>query len=178
MNVPLDDALVILRRTPGALAELLAGTEPRLHRRNEGPGIWSPAEVVRHLISADETSWIPRATIILEHGDAEPFPHPDQLGDDARFAGWTIEELLECFSDVRQDSLRTVESWNLSEDQLSRPGRHPQLGAVTLGQLFATWAVHDLIHLSQVSRVLARHFGNSVGVWRAYLQILEEQPSS
>jgi uncharacterized damage-inducible protein DinB len=166
MSFDLADTLDLLERTPAVLGALLRGTSAAWHTHNEGPGTWSAFDVVGHLIHGEETDWVPRARIILEHGPSRPFEPFD------RFAGWSLDRLLDRFAELRQANLETVQSWSLSEAQLALPGRHPELGAVTLGQLLATWVVHDLNHIAQIARVLAKRHTEDVGPWRAYLSIL------
>jgi hypothetical protein len=172
MSFSLPDTLDILERTPAVLGALLRGTSTAWHANNEGPGTWSAFDVVGHLIHGEETDWVPRARIILEHGEARPFEPFDRFAQLDRFAGWTLDRLLDRFAELRQANLETVKSWHLTEAQLALPGRHPELGAVTLRQLLATWAVHDLNHIAQIARVLAKRYTEEVGVWRAYLSIL------
>lgn len=168
----LAETFDILKRTPRVLDSLLRGTSPAWHAICEGPETWSAYDVVGHLIHGEETDWVPRGRIILEHGDAVPFEKFDRFAQQSRFAGWTLEDLLDRFAEVRRQNLEIARGWNLTEKQLDRPGRHPELGAVTLRQLLATWAVHDLNHLGQISRVMAGRYQAEVGVWRAYLSIL------
>lgn len=173
MELDLAEALDVLRRTPAALDVLLRGTSPAWHAGTEGPDTWSPEAVVGHLIHADETDWMPRARMILDHGDSRPFEPFDRFGQFTRFAGWPLDRLLDRFAEVREASLETVRGWHLTADQLALPGRHPELGAVTLRQLMATWVVHDLSHLAQIARVMAKQYTEEVGVWAAYLSILQ-----
>jgi hypothetical protein len=173
MDLRLEEAFDVLRRTPAALDVLLRGTSPSWHGADEGPDTWSPAVVVGHLIHADETDWIPRARMILDHGDSRPFEPFDRFGQFTRFAGWPLDRLLDRFAEVREASLETVRGWHLTGDQLALPGRHPELGSVTLRQLMATWVVHDLTHLAQVTRVMAKQYKEEVGSWAAYLSILQ-----
>ena len=172
MKLDLEEAFDVLRRTPAVLDVLLRGTSPSWHEADEGPDTWSPATVVGHLIHADETDWIPRARMILDHGDSRPFEPFDRFGQFTRFAGWSLDRLLDRFAEVREASLETVRGWHLTEDQLALPGRHPELGPVTLRQLMATWVVHDLTHLAQINRVMAKQYKEEVGGWAAYLSIL------
>lgn len=162
----------LLERTPAVLEVLLRGIGPDWHRRNEGPETWSAFEVVGHLIHGEETDWIPRARIILEHGAARPFEPFDRFAQATRFEDWTLERLLDRFAELRRENLALVRSWNLGQKELDLPGSHPALGPVTLRQLLATWAVHDLNHLGQISRVLAKRYSEEVGPWKAYLSIL------
>jgi hypothetical protein len=172
VSFDLQPALDSLGRTPAVVDSLLRGTRASWHAADEGPGTWSPIEVVGHLIHADETDWVPRARVILEHGADEPFAPFDRFGQQTRFAGWSLDRLLDRFAEVRQESLETVRGWRLTEAHLALPGRHPELGPVTLQQLLATWVAHDLGHIAQIVRVLAKQHTDDVGPWRAYLSIL------
>lgn len=173
MSFALPDTLDLLGRTPAALDALLRGTSPAWHARRDAPDTWSAFDVVGHLIHGEETDWIPRARIILEHGEARPFEPFDRFAQLERSAGKSLDQLLDQFAELRRESLEVVRGWRLTEAQLSLPGRHPALGAVTLRQLLATWAVHDLDHLAQIGRVLARRYTAEVGPWQAYLPILK-----
>lgn len=168
----LSETFNLLERTPAVLDSLLRGTSPAWHRRDEGPETWSAFEVVGHLIHGEETDWVPRARIILEHGAARPFEPFDRFAQATRFEDRTLEQLLERFAELRRENLALVRSWQLDEAQLDLGGSHPALGPVTLRQLLATWAVHDLNHLGQISRVLAKRYADEVGPWKAYLSIL------
>ena len=128
--------------------------------------------MVGHLIHGEETDWVPRARLILEHGEERPFEPFDRFAQLTRFAGWSLDPLLDRFAELRQANLTIVSGWQLTDAQLALPGRHPELGSVTLRQLLATWAVHDLNHIAQIARVMARRYTQEVGVWRTYLSIL------
>lgn len=173
MTFTLADTLEILERTPTVLRSLLRGSSPSWHRVNEGPETWSAFDVVGHLIHGEETDWVPRARIILEHGDARAFEPFDRFAQFDRFAAWSLDDLLGRFAHLRQTNLQTVRSWDLSDEALALRGRHPELGTVTLQQLLATWAVHDLDHVGQIVRVMAKRYTEEVGAWRAYLSILD-----
>jgi hypothetical protein len=172
VSFDLSETLDILERTPAVVNTLLRGTSASWHSVNEGPDTWSAFDVVGHLIFAEETDWVPRARIILEHGEDRPFEPFDRFAQLTRFADWTLDALLDRFAELREANLETVRGWELTEDQLALPGRHPELGPVTLGQLLATWTVHDLNHIAQISRVMAKRYAHEVGPWRAYLSIL------
>lgn len=172
MNRELPEILDLLGRTPSVVDALLRGTSPAWHGRRDGPDRWSPFEVVGHLIHGEETDWVPRARIILEHGDTRPFEPFDRFAQLERPAGLALDQLLDRFAELRRDNLEIVRGWRLTETQLGLPGRHPALGAVDLGQLLATWAVHDLDHVAQIARVMAGRYTREVGPWRAYLPIL------
>lgn len=169
----LEDTLDLLQRTPAVLDALLSGSSAAWHLADEGPETWSPYGVVGHLIHAEETDWLPRVRILLEHGESRPFDPFDRFAQETRFAGWTLEQLLDRFAELRREGLAEVRALNLTADQLDLPGRHPAFGRVTLRQLLATWAVHDLNHLGQISRVMAKRYSEEVGPWRAYLGILK-----
>jgi hypothetical protein len=173
MDYRIDDALPVLRRTPGVLRSLLAGLPTPWIEATEGPDTWSPFDVVGHLIHSERTNWIPRVEHLLRHGDAVPFPSFDR---DAMFAaskGATLEQLLDTFEQLRGESLARLAALGLTDADLSRFGQHPDFGRVILGQHLATWVAHDLSHLAQVVRVMARQYSEAVGPWRAYLSILE-----
>ena len=172
MSFDLRETLDILERTPAVVSALLRGTSAAWHDVNEGPDTWSAYNVVGHLIHGEETDWVPRARIILDHGEDRPFEPFDRFAQFDRFAGWSLDRLLDRFAELRQTNLDAVSNWRLTEAQLALPGRHPELGAVTLRELLATWAVHDLNHIAQISRVMAKRYAQEVGVWREYLSIL------
>ena len=172
MSFDLSETLDILGRTPAVVDTLLRSTSASWHDVDEGPDTWSAKGVVGHLIHGEETDWVPRARIILEHGEGRAFEPFDRFAQFARFAGWSLPQLLDRFAELRQANLEIVRSWRLTEAQLELPGRHPELGAVTLRQLLATWAVHDLNHIAQIARVMAKRYTEEVGVWRQYLSIL------
>lgn len=172
MSFDLSETLDILERTPAVLDALLRGTSASWHAIDEGPDTWSAFDVVGHLIHGEETDWVPRARIILEHGEARPFEPFDRFAQFDRFAGWPLDRLLDRFAELRRENLETVRDWRLTEARLALPGRHPALGPVSLRQLLATWAVHDLNHLAQISRVLAKRYTDEVGAWREFLRIL------
>jgi hypothetical protein len=178
MAFSLTDSIDLLSRTPAVLDSLLRGTAPEWHTLDEGPDTWSPTTVVGHLIHGEETDWIPRARIILEEGPARPFEPFDRFAQFQRFGGWTIDRLLDRFAELRSGNLETVRRWRLAGEQLELSGRHPALGVVTLQQLVATWVVHDLGHLAQVSRVMAGRYRTEVGAWHEYLSILAPRNSN
>jgi len=168
----LDEAVAILSRTPATLDALLRGLPEGWIAANEGGGTWSPFDVIGHLIHGEKTDWVPRAKIILEHGDARPFEKFDRFAQFAESEGRTLASLLDEFAALRQENLRELAALDLTDANLERRGRHPELGSVTLRQLLATWVAHDLDHVVQISRVLARQYSDEVGPWRAYLRII------
>jgi hypothetical protein len=173
-----EDALPVLRRTPAVLRALLLDLPGTWIGATEGPGTWSPFDVVGHLIHGDRTDWIPRVEHILRHGDAVPFPAFDREAMFVASKGLSLSELLEAFAQLRAESLDRFVALGLTTADLARRGRHPELGAVTLSQHLATWVAHDLDHVGQVVRVMARQYSTAVGPWRAYLSILGERDTS
>jgi hypothetical protein len=172
MELSLDASLEVLTRTPHTLQRLLGGLSPRWTGANEGPDTWSPQDVVGHLIHGEETDWIPRATMILTKGESHTFVPFDRFAQGDRFAGWSLERLLQRFAELRAGSLGTLQGWHLTPEQLALRGRHPELGPVTLSQLLACWVVHDLGHIAQIARVMAKQYSAAVGPWKAYLPVL------
>jgi hypothetical protein len=167
------EGLPILRRTPGVLRTLLDGIPAPWIQATEGPDTWSPFDVVGHLIHGERTDWIPRVEHILAHGDTLPFPVFDRFAQFEASKGRELAELLETFAELRAANLERFTSLRLTPADLARPGLHPALGPVTLGQHLATWVAHDLGHVAQVTRVMARRYRESVGPWREYLPILD-----
>ncbi len=168
----MEEAIAILARTPATLDALLGGLPDGWIAANEGGGTWSPFDVVGHLIHGERTDWMPRTRIILEHGEARPFDRFDRFAQSAASAGRTLASLLDELATLRQANLRELATLGLTDRDLERRGRHPELGVVTLRQLLATWVAHDLDHVVQISRVLARQYSDEVGPWRAYLRII------
>ena len=174
MDFELRQAKEILERTPSTLNAMLRELPEAWLVRNEGPETWSPHDIVGHLIHGEETDWIPRAKIILEYGEARPFEPFDRTAMFEKSKGKSIAELLDSFATRRKESLRELDEMKLTPALLEKRGKHPELGVVTLKQLLATWVVHDLGHVRQIVRVLAKQYRDNVGPWRAYLSILEE----
>ncbi len=172
MEFDLDKGLAVLTRTPATLRELLAGLPSPWTSANEGPDTWSPRDIVGHLIHGEATDWIPRVLIILSQGESQPFEPFDRFAQAELYAGWSLEELLDDFGKSRAAGLAALRGWHLSPEQLALRGRHPELGQVTLSQLLASWVVHDLGHIAQISRVMAKQYTAAVGPWKAYLPVL------
>ena len=168
----MEEATAILARTPATLDALLRGLPDGWIRANEGGETWSPFDVIGHLIHGEQTDWLPRARIILERGDARPFDKFDRFAQFRGSQGRPLFELLDEFAARRAENLRQLATLALTDADLDRPGLHPELGPVTMRQLLATWVAHDLDHLVQIARVLARQYSDEVGPWRAYLRII------
>ena len=172
MEVQLDHVRDILRRTPSTLKFLLQDLPEDWLMTNEGGETWSPYDVVGHLIHGEETDWIPRAKMILEHGESRAFTPFNREAMFDHSKGKSIAELLNTFAQLRAESLQQFDELNLTPELLEKRGLHPELGPVTLGQLLATWVVHDVSHIGQIARVMSKQYGEAVGPWKAYLPVL------
>ena len=172
MNFSLADAVPVLRATPGTLRSWLVDLPESWTHRNEGPDTWSPFDVVGHLIHGERTDWIPRLEHLLAHGDSRPFVPFDRFAQFRDSRGKSLEQLLDTFSELRRESIGRLESLQLGTRDFYRPGRHPELGPVTLSQLLATWVVHDLNHVAQIARVMGHQYTEAVGPWIEYLPLL------
>ena len=170
----------VLERTPATLRALLQDVDPKLARGTEGPDTFSPFDNIGHLIDGEETDWMPRARIILARGPNRRFEPYDRFRHRTRNAKRTLDSLLDEFARLRAENLRELEAWKLTEAQLDLPGEHPTLGPVTLRQLLSAWVVHDLGHIAQVARVMAKQYRTEVGPWVPYLPVLtdHEKPRS
>ncbi len=171
------EATAVLARTPAALNALLRGLPSIWVRRNEGRSnegkeSWSAYDIVGHLIVGERTDWMPRVRIILESGEARAFDPFDRFAQSRESQGKSLEQLLDEFARLRAENLAALHALNLQRDDFARRGRHPALGTVTLSELLATWAVHDLTHLHQLSRVMAHQYRDAVGPWSASLGVL------
>ncbi len=173
MAFRLDRALEVLERTPRTVESVLGGLSEEWLTANEGPETFSPVDVLGHLIHGEEADWIPRARIILEHGEARPFEPFDRFAFRRTHAGVPLPDLVAEFARLRKDNLQALRALDLQPAQLALKGTHPSLGRVTLEQLLATWVVHDLGHLAQIARVMAKHYREDVGPWREYLPVLD-----
>jgi DinB superfamily len=169
----LTEAIAILSRTPATLNALLRGLPNPWVHCNEGKDTWSAFDIVGHLICGERTDWMPRARVILENGEGRPFDPFDRFAQSRESQDKSIEQLLDEFARLRGENLDALQALNLQPEDLARRGRHPALGVVTLSELLATWAVHDLTHLHQLSRVMAHRYGDAVGPWNAYLGVLK-----
>jgi uncharacterized damage-inducible protein DinB len=173
MEFDLKQGTAVLERTPSVLRALLAELGPEWIDATEGPETWSPYVVMGHLVHAERTDWIPRAGIILAQGADRRFPPFDRFAQFQESEGKSLADLLDEFERRRAESLSTLAGWRLTDAQLALEGEHPALGAVTLRQLLATWVGHDLTHLGQIARVMAKQYRDAVGPWRAYLPVMD-----
>jgi hypothetical protein len=174
VDLRIKDAVAVLERTPAVVGGLLDGAPDTWARATEGEGTWSPYDVVGHLICGERTDWIPRARHILS-GDPRPFAPFDRTAQFTESEGKSLGELLATFTELRGRNVSELLAMELGEDDLGRTGRHPDFGEVTLGQLLATWVVHDLDHVAQIARTMAKVYADAVGPWQAYLSILQDR---
>jgi len=168
----LADSLALLSRAPATFNALLRDLPDAFAHANEGGNSWDPRAIVGHLISGERTDWLPRARIILQDGESRTFAPFDMQGYFREIEGKSLPQLLDEFSQLRTSNLFELRAWNLQPGDLLKRGLHPSLGAVTLSQLLATWAAHDLTHLHQISRTLAHQYVDAVGPWSKYLGVM------
>ena len=173
MKPGLQDTTSLLTRTPATLDALLRGLPETWTLRNEGADTWSAFDVVVHLIHCERTDWMPRAKMIVECGETRTFEPFDRWGHIRESRGNSLEQVLDEFARLRSENLRDMKAMNLRQEDLDRRGRHPALGVVTLSELLATWAAHDLTHLHQISRVMAYQYRDAVGPWSKYLGVMQ-----
>ena len=169
----LQQTISLLTRTPAALDALLRDLPGEWTQRNEGERTWSGFDVVGHLIAGELTDWIPRTKIILQFGENRTFEPFDRWAQDRDSRGKSLGQLLDEFARLRSENLRVLHALNLQPQDLERRGRHPALGVVTLSQLLAAWAAHDLTHLHQISRVMAHQYREAVGPWSDYMGVMK-----
>ena len=174
MEFNLAKSIEILERTPSVFKRLLSNLSPEWTHRNEGENTWSAYDIIGHLIHGEKTDWIPRMEIILQHGVNETFTPFDRFAQFKESKGKDLEELLEEFQQLRDRNVQKLRSLKLSEADLQKKGMHPELGVVTLEQLIATWTVHDLGHIHQMTRVMVKLYKDEVGPWKQYLGILSK----
>jgi hypothetical protein len=173
MNFDLAVGMAVLERTPNTLRAMLAGLPATWTDATEGPETWSPYVIVGHLIHGERTDWIARAQIILAQGTDRRFTPYDRFAQFHESEGKSLGDLLEEFARLRAGNLATLTGWRLTDAQLRLEGQHPEFGAVTLRQLLATWVAHDLGHIAQTARVMAKQYRDAIGPWRAYLPIMD-----
>jgi hypothetical protein len=166
-----QDTIALLARTPAALDALLRGLPETWTHRNEGENTWSPFDIVGHLIDGEHTDWIPRVKIILQFGESKSFERFDREGFRRITQNKSLGQLLDEFARHRSENLDQLRALNLQPQDLERRGQHPTLGVVTLSELLATWASHDLTHLHQISRVMAHQYRDSVGPWIKFMGV-------
>jgi len=172
MKFTLNKSYEILERTPSVLRTLLSGLSDEWIMNNEGPDTFSPNDVIGHLIHGEKTDWRDRTIMILEHGTAETFVPFDRFSQFEASKGKSLVILLNEFEKLRSDSLTWLRSLKLSEDDFDKKGTHPALGQVTLRQLLSTWVIHDLTHIAQITRVMAKQYKSEIGPWIEYFRIM------
>jgi hypothetical protein len=172
MEHNLEQTTSLLTHTPDALNALLRDLPEAWTRSNEGPDTWTTFDVIGHLVHCERFDWMRRARTILQSGDSQTFAPLDRGGHSQDCQGKSLPQLLDEFAELRLANLRDLSALNLQAEDLERRGRHPAFGPVTLSQLLATWATHDLTHLHQISRIMAYQYREAVGPWSAYLGVL------
>ncbi|HBR55987.1 MAG TPA: hypothetical protein DEA22_00700 [Blastocatellia bacterium] len=172
MEFRIEDAVSNLSATPAAVRAMVGGLKGEMAQSSGKRDDWAPYDIIGHLIYCEIADWIPRARIILEQGSNRTFEPFDRYAQFERSEGKTLADLIEEFDELRKQNLATLLGWQLSANQLKLEGIHPELGPVTLGQLIATWSVHDLNHIRQIASSIARRYSDDVGAWREYLSIL------
>lgn len=173
MAQDLGNTIALLERGPRTLDALLRNLPEAWTHRNEGEGTWTVFETVGHMIHCERTDWMQRARIILQDGESRPFDKVDRLGLVRETQGKLLGELLDTFARLRGENLAELRGLTLTPEDLERRGMHPAFGPVTLGQLLATWSMHDLTHLHQISRILAHQYREEVGPWNVYLGVMQ-----
>ena len=172
MKFEIERAIEVLSRTPAVLHGLLDGLGEHWTRANYGDGTFSPFDVLGHLIHGERTDWIPRARIILEHGEARTFEPFDRFAQYDESRGKSVSELLDEFTSLRAANINALRTMRITPHQLALCGSHPEFGTVTLEAMLATWVAHDLNHIAQITRAMAHQYRDEVGPWRRYLSIL------
>jgi hypothetical protein len=173
MDHDLNRTVALLARTPSALNVLLRDLPETWTMQNEGEKTWSAFDVVGHLICAERVNWVPRAKLMLQPGETQAFGRFDRFAQIRENQGKPLAQLLDEFARLRSENLRELRAMNLRPEDLEKRGEHPAFGAVTLSQLLATWAAHDLTHLHQITRIMAYQYREAVGPWSAYLGVLK-----
>ena len=173
MEQNLQQTISLLARAPATLNALLRDLPEMWTLRDEGEGTWSALHVVDHLIHCERSDWMTRTKIILQFGESYTFEPIDRLAHKREKQSKSLEQLLDEFAHLRSENLSELRALNLQQEDLDLRGRHPAFGVVTLSELLATWAVHDLTHLHQISRVMAHQYQDAVGPWKVYLGVLQ-----
>lgn len=173
MDFDLNAGIAILERTPRTFRVMLEGLSSAWTDSSEGPDTWSPYIIVGHLIHGERADWIPRARIILAQGEDSRFTPFDRFAQFRESEGKSLAQLLDEFARLRAENLVILRDFNLTDAQLALEGEHPEFGAVTMRQLLATWVAHDLGHIAQTARVMAKQYREAVGPWREYLPVMD-----
>lgn len=173
MKFSIQQSIAVLERSPVVLHDLLIDLSDEWTRGNEGADTWSPFDVLGHLIHCDEDNWIPRIKVVLSDSVVRKFEPLDRFAQAEKSMGKSMQQLLDEFKNVRFDSIQELRRLTISDEQLLKTAIHPDLGTVTLSQLISTWVVHDLDHLSQIARVMAKQYTDQVGPWHSYMRVLK-----
>ena len=173
MKFNIDKAMPILERTPAIVALLLKDLDNDWINNNEGQDTWSPFDVVGHYIHGEKTDWRPRVNKILEKGTSSAFDPYDRFAQYQESKGKSLSQLLDEFENLRAANMKWFKSLGLTTVKLDAEGMHPVLGKVTLRQLLATWVIHDLTHIAQVTRVMAKQYKEEMGPWIKFFRIME-----
>lgn len=176
MEYQLEKAIEILERTPKVLSSLLEGISMEWASKNEGLDTWSPYDVIGHLVHGEKTDWMPRLEIVLTDGINKTFEPYDRFAQFKMSQGKDLSQLLSEFESLRDQNLKTLRSKNLTPKDLTRTAIHPSLGTINLKNMLAAWVIHDLGHIAQVSRVMAKQYKNEIGPWTQYLTIVNHTP--
>jgi hypothetical protein len=177
MDFKLEEAIEVLKQTPGTLRSLLGDLSDAWIHKNEGPETWSPYDVVGHLISGEKTDWIARLNIILQDGESRTFAPFDRYAFIEESKGKTLDQLLDTFKDLRNKNLDILLNLKITPEQYRLKGTHPEFGTVTLAQLLSTWVAHDLGHIHQIIRTMAHQYSEASGPWKAYIPLLQGHKS-
>lgn len=172
MEFDLTEGVAVLGRTPHTLRAMLEGLPPAWIHGTEGPDTWSPYVVMGHLVHCEKEDWIRRATMVLAQGSLRTFTPLDRAAQLRERQDRPLTELLDQFADLRAKNIATLQEWQLTDAQLALTGEHPEFGDVTLRQLLSTWVAHDLGHIVQINRVMAKQYRDAIGPWRAYLSVM------
>jgi DinB superfamily len=174
MKFNLNKSLEILTRTPDVLNSLLSNLSDDWTKNSEGGDSWSPYDIIGHLIHGEKTDWIARAKIILSETGNKKFEPYDRFAQFKDSKGKTLSQLLDEFSDLRKENIKTLNSFGIDEEKLKMEGIHPNFGTVTLKGLLSTWVIHDLTHIAQISRVMAKQYKDEMGPWIEYVRLMKE----
>jgi len=173
----LEEAISILEKTPKALSAQLSGLPQKWLHNNEGKSSWSPHQVLGHLVFGEETDWLPRTKIILSSKSIKEFEPYDRFAQDRLYVDKSSEALLNLFAQKRKENIQELRKLEISESDLQKEGEHPEFGLVTLKEMLSAWVVHDLGHIAQINRVLAKNYTEEIGPWSKYLTIVRSNPA-
>ncbi len=173
----IDEAITLLGRTPAVLKGLLSNLPEKWTHTNEGGSSWSPHQVLGHLVYGEDADWLARTKIILEKGTDQTFEPFDRLAQEHLYAETSLEELLTLFEEKRAQNLKELEGFGLTESDLNKKGVHPEFGEIELKQMLSAWVVHDMGHIVQINRTMAKNYVDEVGPWKKYLTVVRSSPA-